>query len=72
MAEFIKTVRSETNMSKLFALGEFWKDSVDDLITYVDALGTQVRRVDFIHVTFAFSPTLSSFLVQSIRCPAAL
>ena len=45
MADFIKTLRSETGKSNLFALGEFWKDSFDDLSGYVNALGTQVRRV---------------------------
>jgi alpha-amylase len=45
MADFIKTTRSETGKPNLFALGEFWKDSFDDLSNYVDALGTQVRFV---------------------------
>ena len=44
MADFIKTVRSETAKPNLFALGEFWKYSVDDLSRYVDGLGTQVRN----------------------------
>jgi len=42
MADFIKTTRNETGKPNLFALGEFWKDSFDDLSNYVNALGTQV------------------------------
>lgn len=45
IADFIKTTRSETGKPNLFALGEFWKDSFDDLSNYVNALGTQVRFV---------------------------
>lgn len=47
MADFIKTVRGETAKPQLFALGEFWKDSIDDLLRYVDGLGTQVRIPSF-------------------------
>jgi alpha-amylase len=45
IADFIKTTRSETGKKNLFALGEFWKDSIDDLTNYINALGTQVRLV---------------------------
>jgi hypothetical protein len=45
MADFIKTVRSETAKPQLFALGEFWNYSVDELLRYVDGLGTQVCYV---------------------------
>jgi alpha-amylase len=42
MADFIKTTRSESGKPNLFAVGEFWKDSVDDLERYIEGLGTQV------------------------------
>jgi alpha-amylase len=58
MADFIKTTRSETGKPQLFALGEFWKDSYDDLANYVDALGTQVRIVP--SFPLRFSPMLTS------------
>ena len=45
MADFITTVRAETAKPQLFALGEFWKYSTDDLLRYVDGLGTQVRNI---------------------------
>ena len=45
IANFIKTVRSETDKTLMFAVGEFWKDSIDDLAMYIDALGTQVRNI---------------------------
>ena len=43
IAAFMKHVRQETGPSSLFAVGEFWKDSVDDISQYLDGLGTQVR-----------------------------
>jgi len=53
IADFIKTMRSETGKPKLFALGEFWKDSFDDLSNYVNALGTQFSLFDVpLHYNF--------------------
>lgn len=43
IAAFIKHVRQETGQPSLFAVGEFWKDSVEDISRYLDGLGTQVR-----------------------------
>lgn len=40
IATFVKHVRK--GRDKLFTVGEFWKDSVEDLEAYLDALGTQV------------------------------
>lgn len=45
IAKFVKHVRKETGNDKFFAVGEFWKDSIDDLTSYLDALGTQVCAV---------------------------
>lgn len=39
-------MRSETDKPKLFAVGEFWKDSVGDLEKYLDELGTQFSVFD--------------------------
>lgn len=43
IADFVKSVRAETQRPKMFAVGEFWKDSIEDLEAYLEALGTQVR-----------------------------
>jgi hypothetical protein len=43
IARFVKHVRAETDKPKMFAVGEFWKDSLDDLNKYLDSLGTQVH-----------------------------
>ena len=42
ISKFVKHVRKNTSKPKLFAVGEFWKDSIDDLEKYLDSLGTQV------------------------------
>ncbi|KAF5389701.1 hypothetical protein D9757_006050 [Collybiopsis confluens] len=36
----------EVDRSKMFAVGEFWKDSLEDLEEYLDALGTQFSVFD--------------------------
>lgn len=41
ISKFVLHVRKDRD--KLFAVGEFWKDSIEDLEAYLDALGTQVR-----------------------------
>ncbi|CAK5272794.1 unnamed protein product, partial [Mycena citricolor] len=46
IADFVKHVRSVTNKPKMFAVGEFWKDSLDDLETYLNGLGTQFSVFD--------------------------
>ena len=43
----MKHVRSaEGSKSKAFCVGEFWKDSVDSLVAYLEALGTQFSCFD--------------------------
>ncbi|KAF8217704.1 alpha-amylase [Mycena galopus ATCC 62051] len=46
IADFVKSVRAETNKPKMFAVGEFWKDSITDLEAYLDGLGTQFSVFD--------------------------
>jgi len=41
-----KKTREETHKPKMFAVGEFWKDSLDDLEAYLGALGTQFSIFD--------------------------
>lgn len=42
ISKFVKHIREHTGKPKLFAVGEFWKDSLDSLNKYLDSLGTQV------------------------------
>jgi len=42
---FIKHVRQETGQPNLFAVGEFWSDSIEDIFRYLDGFGTQVRSL---------------------------
>ncbi len=42
---FIKDVRQKTGQPNLFAVGEFWSDSIGDIFRYLDGFGTQVRSV---------------------------
>jgi alpha-amylase len=37
-------VRAETNKPKMFAVGEYWHESLDALEAYLDGLGTQVSE----------------------------
>ncbi|KAJ7154655.1 alpha-amylase [Mycena filopes] len=46
IADFVKSVRAETDKPKMFAVGEFWKDSIDALEHYLDNLGTQFSVFD--------------------------
>ncbi|KAJ7636910.1 alpha-amylase [Roridomyces roridus] len=46
IADFVKSVRAETSKPKMFAVGEFWKDSLEDLEAYLDSLGTQFSVFD--------------------------
>ncbi|EJU02147.1 alpha-amylase [Dacryopinax primogenitus] len=46
IADFIKIVREQTHKPAMFAVGEFWKDSIQDLETYLSALGTQFSVFD--------------------------
>ncbi|KAH8827374.1 putative alpha-amylase [Flagelloscypha sp. PMI_526] len=47
IGDFVKTVRATTpGHAKLFAVGEFWKDSYESLEKYVTALGTQFSVFD--------------------------
>ncbi|CAE6419588.1 unnamed protein product, partial [Rhizoctonia solani] len=53
IAEFIKHVRGETHKPSMFAVGEFWKDSLDDINNYLNKLGTQFSVFDApLHYTF--------------------
>ncbi|EJD53851.1 putative alpha-amylase [Auricularia subglabra TFB-10046 SS5] len=46
IAEFVDRVRKETQIDSLFAVGEFWKDSLESLEKYLDSLGTQFSVFD--------------------------
>ncbi|KAF8757223.1 Alpha amylase, catalytic domain [Rhizoctonia solani] len=46
IAEFVKHVRAETHKSSMFAVGEFWKDSLEDINNYLNKLGTQFSVFD--------------------------
>ncbi|EEB93016.1 hypothetical protein MPER_08387, partial [Moniliophthora perniciosa FA553] len=46
IADFIKSVRHNTDKPKMFAVGEFWKDSLEDLEAYLGSLGTQFSVFD--------------------------
>jgi alpha-amylase len=53
ISKFVKHVRSATEKPKLFAVGEFWKDSVEDLDSYLNQLGTQLSIFDVpLHFNF--------------------
>jgi alpha-amylase len=42
----VKTARENSGIGKMFAVGEFWKDSLDDLEAYLGSLGTQFSVFD--------------------------
>jgi len=48
IADFVKSIRADesVNKPKMFAVGEFWKDSIEDLEEYLDGLGTQFSVFD--------------------------
>nr|AOC97452.1 alpha-amylase [Flammulina velutipes] len=46
IGNFVQHVRKETDKPKMFAVGEFWKDSLEDLDAYLDSLGTQFSVFD--------------------------
>ncbi|KAJ7598458.1 alpha-amylase [Mycena floridula] len=46
ISDFVQTIRKETNKPKLFAVGEFWKDSLESLEKYLNSLGTQFSVFD--------------------------
>ncbi|KAF5356527.1 hypothetical protein D9758_008261 [Tetrapyrgos nigripes] len=46
IAYFVKTIRAETDKPKLFTVGEFWKDSIEDIEAYLESLGTQFSIFD--------------------------
>jgi len=75
IADFVKSVRKETNEPKMFAVGEFWKDSIEDLEAYLQALDTQVSDIFLcsFHYLRQFSLMKSPKRpVQRIRRPSAL
>ncbi|TDL24317.1 putative alpha-amylase [Rickenella mellea] len=43
---FVKHVREKTHKPAMFAVGEFWKDSIEDLERYLGNLGTQFSVFD--------------------------
>lgn len=47
IADFVKHTRKESGKPKMFAVGEFWKDSLDDLESYLGSLETQVCSSPF-------------------------
>ncbi|KAJ3899733.1 alpha-amylase [Lentinula edodes] len=48
IADFVKSIRADedVNRPKMFAVGEFWKDSIEDLEEYLGALGTRFSVFD--------------------------
>ncbi|CAG7850656.1 Alpha-amylase {ECO:0000269/PubMed:11997021, ECO:0000269/PubMed:12915728, ECO:0000269/PubMed:14632998}; AltName: Full=1,4-alpha-D-glucan glucanohydrolase; AltName: Full=BLA; Flags: Precursor [Serendipita indica DSM 11827] len=46
IAKFVQHVRETSGSSHMFAVGEYWKDSIDDLDTYLSELGTQFSVFD--------------------------
>ncbi|CAE6478931.1 unnamed protein product, partial [Rhizoctonia solani] len=53
ISDFIKSARSRTKKSAMFAVGEFWKDSLEDINNYLNNLGTQFSVVDVpLHYNF--------------------
>ncbi|EUC63189.1 glycoside hydrolase family 13 protein [Rhizoctonia solani AG-3 Rhs1AP] len=53
ISDFIKSARSRTQKPALFAVGEFWKDSIEDINNYLDDLGTQFSVFDVpLHYNF--------------------
>ncbi|KAG8696242.1 hypothetical protein FRC11_000887, partial [Ceratobasidium sp. 423] len=53
ISDFIKSTRSRTQKPALFAVGEFWKDSLGDIINYLNDLGTQFSVFDVpLHYNF--------------------
>ncbi|KAG8759253.1 hypothetical protein FRC11_002251 [Ceratobasidium sp. 423] len=46
VAEFVKHVRAETHKPSMFAVGEFWKDSLEDINNYLNKLETQFSVFD--------------------------
>lgn len=73
ISDFVQQVRAGTDMPKMFAVGEFWKDSIQDLESYLDGLGTQVCVfVSFCSIIFWCWDVLSLLLVQCFRCTATL
>ncbi|KAK1922270.1 putative alpha-amylase [Papiliotrema laurentii] len=47
IADFVKNIRAgDSGRPKAFCVGEFWKDSVDSLVAYLEGLGTQFSCFD--------------------------
>lgn len=46
MKKFVASVRDESTKSKLFAVGEFWKNNTWDIDNYLNHLGTQFSVFD--------------------------
>ncbi|KAK4687650.1 alpha-amylase, partial [Tremellales sp. Uapishka_1] len=46
IGEFVKSIRKTAGDKQLFCVGEFWKDSVDALVAYIEGLGTQFSCFD--------------------------
>ncbi|CAE6461697.1 unnamed protein product [Rhizoctonia solani] len=53
MSDFIKSARARTRKPALFAVGEFWKDSLWDINNWLNNLGTQFSVFDVpLHYNF--------------------
>jgi len=53
MSKFISETRANTNMPRLFAMGEFWKDDPGELDEYLGTLGVQFSLFDVpLHYNF--------------------
>jgi alpha-amylase len=46
ISKFVTNTREKSGYPKLFAVGEYWKDSIDDLDTYLAQFGTQFSVFD--------------------------
>lgn len=46
ISKFVENAREKSGYPKLFAVGEYWKDSIDDLDAYLAQFGTQFSVFD--------------------------
>jgi alpha-amylase len=46
ISKFVSNAREKSGYPKLFSVGEYWKDSIDDLDTYLAQFGTQFSVFD--------------------------
>ncbi|KAJ7201806.1 glycoside hydrolase superfamily [Mycena pura] len=74
IADFVKSVRAETNKPKMFAVGEYWKESITNLEEYLDALETQFSVFDApLHYNFKEADCASFIrLSRAGTCPTSI